>query len=951
MPSRQLSRVLKRIASIALIAIVLVAVFATSLSRILIDYWWFGELRQRDTWGTLWAARLVPSGIALLAVAAFVTAQVVIARRFAVSSYDPRSAEDVSVARMAEAVGARSRWLWAGAVLLVSGMAAIQVGQHWNLWLLFRNSTSFGTRDPQFGKDVGFYVFDLPWWRFITDWAFGVIVVTIIVTLIAHYLWGGFRVQPPFHRVTTAVKIHISVLLALAAGLKAVQYWLNQYELMNSNRGVVRGASATDVAASLPGLQLMVLVASISAVLFLVNIRRGGFTLPALATVLIIGVRLIVGVAYPLGYQQFKVSPNELSAERTYIQRNIDATRTAFDLANVKTQRFSGSQKLTADMVASNPEGLRLARLWDPDEMRANFVQDQQFATYYTFADGDVDRYTVDGKQVPVVVGARELAPSKLPSQSWLNTHLVYTHGYGMVIAPTNEVQTDGGPEYLLGELPPQGTPKITRPEIYFGDSLEGFAIVDTKVAEFDHPQDEKSSSTQYAGSAGIRLDSIFKKLAFSVDNSDTRLLISSEIEDRSRILINRGVRERAQALAPFLSYDADPYPVAHEGRIVWVLDAYTTTANYPYSQTFGGSGGLEGPSNYVRNSVKVTMDAYDGTMTLYVMDDKDPILKAWRKAFPAVFTSGSKMPEGIREHLRYPEDLFRLQTDVYAKYHITDPTAFYNNANRWEVAEDPGSGVVSSTAGGTEDASSDTATEGAISTGRRIDPYYVLTKRPGSDTVEFLLIRPFVPVSRDELSNLSGFMTASSDPATYGQLSAYELPSGVSVAGPSIVNARINGDQAISSRITLLGNRGTGSRVIQGSLQLLPVQEALVYVRPYYVENTEGRRLPKFSFVVVYANGRAAGGASVNEALVKLRLATADTTPTGPTSPSTSIPGSSTPTPAATVQSLLSEAQDQFAKAEEALQKGDLGGYQKAVEKAKNAVADALAAQEKSTP
>ncbi|MGB2756501.1 MAG: UPF0182 family protein, partial [Acidimicrobiia bacterium] len=318
MPKRQPSQVLKRILSAAVIVLVALALFGTTLSRILIDYWWFGELHQRDTWGTLWAARLVPAGLAMLVVAAILVAQILIARRFDTRSYDARSPEDVAVARLAEAVGSRSKWAWTAGVVFISGVAGLQVGQNWEQWLLFRNSTSFGVKDPQFGKDVGFYIFELPWWRFIADWAFGVIVITIIVTVLAHYLWGGLRVQPPFQRMSTAVKIHVSVLLAIAAGVKAVQYWLDQYGLMNSDRGVVRGASATDIAASLPGLQLMVVVAAISAVLFLINIRRGGVALPVLATILIIGVRLIVGVAYPLGYQQLKVSPNELSAERTY---------------------------------------------------------------------------------------------------------------------------------------------------------------------------------------------------------------------------------------------------------------------------------------------------------------------------------------------------------------------------------------------------------------------------------------------------------------------------------------------------------------------------------------------------------------------------------------------------------------------------------------------------------
>ena len=683
-----------------------------------------------------------------------------------------------------------------------------------------------------------------------------------------------------------------------------------------------------------------------------------------LATALIIVVRLIVGVAYPIGYQQFKVSPNELSAERTYIERNIEATRAAFGLDRVLRGTFSGAQELTAEVAAENAEVFDLARLWDPTPVRSNFVQDQQFATYYKFGDGDVDRYTVDGERVPVVVSARELSTEKLPSQSWLNKHLVYTHGYGLVVAPSNVADREGGPDYLLKGLPPTGTPEISRPEIYFGDSLESFAIVRTKVKEFDYPRDdaaEDATAGQYTGKAGVRLDSPFKRLAFSVFFADTRLLISSEIDTDSRILINREVRDRASALAPFLTFDSDPYPVADNGKITWVLDGYTSTDRYPYAQTYDGSGGLDRSVNYVRNSVKVTMDAYDGTMRLYAIDDADPILKTWRTAFPDVFTDGSEMPQTIREHLRYPEDLFRLQTNVYGKYHVTDAGDFYNDAKRWEVADDPGSGVVQVT--GDDTAQTDeSAPDGARSSGKRIDPYYLLTKRPNSETVEFLLVRPFVPVSNDELSSLSSFMAASSDPETYGQLSVYELPSGTSIAGPSIVNARINGDQEISKLITLLGNRGSGSQVQQGSLQLLPIQNALVYVRPYYIENTVGRRLPKFSFVVVYANGKAASGGTVQEALEKLGLSDSaeeapivgetdpgkePTDPTEPVIPTDPTDAPSDPTDS--LESLLRQAQDAFAEAEEALQTGDLGAYQEAVERANALVTSALAAEQRS--
>ena len=480
----------------------------------------------------------------------------------------------------------------------------------------------------------------------------------------------------------------------------------------------MEGASKTDVAAQLPALNLLMVISIVAAALFVWNIWRRGWVLPIIAVGLWAFVSLVIGTIVPVVYQQFFVQPNELQKEQPYIERNIHATREAFGLDKVAVQSFPYQENLTAQSIQDNSTTIENARLWDPPVILRNFQLFQALQTFYKFADADVDRYVIDGKLVQTLIAARELNPADLPSQTWVNRHLVYTHGYGAVVSPSNSASSVGQPNYLLSDIPPQGDIPLDRPEVYFGENLAGFSLVDAKTKEFNYPQKGANNNfNRYHGTGGVELSSWLRRAAFALRFNDFNVLISGQVTPKTKVLYLRDILDRVKKAAPFLHYDADPYPVIANGRLVWLLDGYTTSDKYPYSQSFNGAGGLNGSFNYVRNSVKATIDAYDGTIRFYVIDTKDPVIQAYESAFPHLFTSYTKMPAAIKKHLRFPQDLFSAQTDVYRTYHMTDPTTFFNKTDLWEVSPDPGSGQVAAPTLG--DVSTPTTTNSA---GRDVD-------------------------------------------------------------------------------------------------------------------------------------------------------------------------------------------------------------------------------------
>ena len=894
---------------------------ARGLAGFYTDYLWFDSVGFGPTWrGLLWA-RFAPAAVFSLLFFVLMLLSLSVADRLA-----PRTRalgpEDEMLARYQQSVGPYAGRIRIAIAAVFALLAGGSVAGEWQRWILFTHAQSFGIKDPQFHQDIGFYVFRLPFLTFLFDWLFAGLIIVLIVTAIAHYLNGGIRLQTPFQRVTPQVKAHLSVILGLMALVKTAQYFLGRYELNFSGRGVVEGASKTDIAAQLPALNLLMVISIVAAGLFVWNIWRRGWVLPVIAVGLWGFVALVVGTIVPAAYQQFFVQPNELAKEKPYIARNIHATRAAFGLADIKAAQFDYHDNLTTADLKDNNQTISNGRLWDPSVIATNFQQFQSLQTYYKFNNADTDRYIVDKELRQVLISARELSSADLPSQSWVNQHVVYTHGYGAVISPANSAdQVSGQPNYFLQDVPGKGKIGLDRPQVYFGENLNNYTLVGAKQAEFDYPRQGADATTRYKGAAGVGLSSWLRKAAFALRFGDQNLVISSQIQDQTKIIFRRDITERVQAAAPFLTFDGDPYPVIAKGHLVWVLDGFTTSDHYPYSQSMTArDGGAAGKSfNYIRNSVKATVDAYDGTIKYYVVDTKDPVITAYRSAFPDLFSDFSKMPQDVRSHLRYPQDLFRYQTDVYRKYHIQNPTTFFSGAGQWEVSADPS---VAGSAADTGSPVTGNVPQNASSSGKRIDPLYVLSRLPGQDKEEFLILRPFVPVSNSNSQNrLSAFMVARADPGAKQRLESFEMPNGLNVAGPVQVERSINSTDAISKEFSLLNQQG--SRVVLGTVQIIPVKDSLLYVQPWYVLSENGSQ-PAFRHAIVYYGGQAHFGASVADALAQFPQFSGSAPPSsGNANPPPPTTGS------VTIDQLLQQANTAYADAQKALAAKDLATYQ----------------------
>jgi uncharacterized protein len=922
---------------IAGVVLLLILLFSLrGLAGFYTDFLWFDSLDQGGTWRSLLSARVVPALVFTVVFFVIMLASLTIADRLA-PKYRSMGPEDELVERYQQFVAPYQGRIRVGVSLFFALIAGVGVSSQWQEWVLFTNRVDFGVKDPQFDQDIGFYVFQLPFLRFIFDWLFAGLVIVLLVTAVAHYLNGGIRFQSPFQRVTPQVKAHVSVILAVMALVKTAQYYLDRFNLNFSDRGVVTGASYTDVKAQLPALNLLIFISIVAAGLFIWNIWRRGWVLPIIAVGLWGFVSIVIGTIYPAGVQKFRVEPNEFQNEEEYIERNIAATRAAFGLDSVKSEAFDYQQDLDAAVVSENSASIENARLWDPAVTQATYQTLQGLQTFYKIEDVDIDRYRVGDTTRQVVLSAREINSDELPSQSWVNQHLVYTHGYGVVAAPTNAA-VDGNPEFLVSGIPvPQDAPiAVEQPDLYFGEQQPGYSLVDAKQREFDYPREGRTdATTRYNGDDGVKLDNVFRRAAFALRFGDINPLISGQIGSDTKVLYVRDVKDRVEKLAPFLDFDADPYPVVTGGRVVWLLDAYTTTNRYPYAQKTSGPGdtGLGHTFNYVRNSVKATVDAYDGTVRFYVIDAKDPLIRAYRKAFPDLFTDFDKMPEDLQAHLRYPEDLFRVQSEVYSNYHVTESRRFYQGSAKWLLSPDPGSGQL--TAAQLRAAATTTpGRRGATSTGNRMRPYYLNISLPGEQEPSFIILQPFVPVSAgNRQTRLVSFMVARSDPGAYGQMTAYEMPQGQSVLGPVQIDNRIKSTTEISRQLSLLNQQG--STVIQGSLQLIPVGNSILYIRPFYVQGAGDGSFPQFRFVVVaYGDQDPVLASTVEQGLAILfGQAPPEPVPGGdePTTPS--------PPGGGDVQELLSQAADRYREAQEALRQGNLAEYQRLIDEVGNLI------------
>ncbi len=922
----------RRIALLPILAGLFVLFFVIrGLSGTFTDYLFFSEVGLTRVFRTLLFSQFsLVLGFALLFFA-LLWGNLVLADRMA-PGYRPLAPGDEIVARYREVVGGnagRLRIVVAAVFSLIAGAGA--AGQ-WENWLLFRNAQTFGIKDPLdqlfFGRDVGFYVFRLPFLQFLVGWLFTAVLVTAVMAAVAHYLNGGIRLAPAaLDRVTPNVRAHLSVLFAALALVKALGYLVQRWTLLYSGEGVVQGATATDIKARLPAINLLLFASLVAVVLLLVNVRRRGWTYPAVAVGLWLVLSVVVGVIYPALYQNLRVNPQENDRERPYLRRNIAATRAAMGIKDVALSPYSYTDALSSDDLAANQDTIRNIRLWDPKLTTDTYESLQSIKGYYAFHDVDADRYVLDGQKTQVLTAARELDPSGLPDsgRSWVNRHLQYTHGYGAVVAPANAASAEGNPLFTLQDVPPVGDPKISQPRVYYGENLGGYAIVNTKQKEIG--AGEESSS--YAGRGGVPMSSFVRKVAFALRFGELNPLISGQITPKSRAIFYRDIDDRVRKAAPFLKYDSDPYPVVIDGRIVWVLDAYTTSNHYPYAQSADTSrlpnhSGLVTDFNYVRNSVKVTVDAFDGDITFYLMDKSDPVVRAYSKIFPKLFTDGDKMSDELRSHLRYPEDLFRVQTTVFGRYHLTDPDEWFSASDAWNVApEPPGTGEI--------DAAQSTNTSVAAPTLRRTDvrmePYYVLTRLPSDKEAEFQILQPFVPrSSNDSRRNLTAFMVAKSDPGSYGKLEAYVMPAGQQVEGPALIASEMQSDPTVSSTESLL-SRG-GSTVKRGNIVMLPIADSIIAVRPIYVQASGANNFPQLRKVVVWQASNVKMGDTLEEALRLLFGA-------APPTQQPSTPGGEAPA-AESVESLLAKAEAAFDAADKSLREGDLAGYQQHVAEAR---------------
>src|SRR6516162_2976335 len=666
---------------VGVVLLVLLLTSLRSLAGFYTDYLWFKELHFTSVFRGVLVVQVVLALVFTALFFAMMFTSLTIADRVA-PKFRPVGPEDELVARYREAVGPHAGKVRVIVSLIFALFAGIGTRSQWNNWLLFGHSVSFHQTDPQFHKDISFYVFQLPFIRFVVNWLFVALVITLVVTIVFHYLNGGIRLQSPTQRTTPQVKAHISVLLGALALVKAVGYWFDRYSLVLSTKHVVDGATYTSVHADLPAKTLLIVIAVIAAGLFIFNIYQKGWTLPIIAVGLWGLIWVLVGGIYPAFIQAVRVDPAENQKERPYIQRNITATQTAFGITpdKVAIHPFSGTATLNADDVANptNMQTLENIRLLDPKFIKDAFVKLQELRGYYQFNDLDVDRYGLNGQTTQTLTAVRELNSSLAPS-GFVNQHMQYTHGYGAVLAPANQqgVGADGTPDFVLQDIPPQGQPSLdNQPRVYYGEGQGSYVIVKSDQPELDY-QDTKTGqqvTSTYSGTGGVPMGSVFRRAAFALRFGDINPLISGLVTSKSRIMYVRDIGDRVRKAAPFLRYDSDPYAVILGGRIYWVQDAYTTTSRYPYSQRADLEGvppnsGLQARFNYVRNSVKVVIDAYNGSMRFYIVDPADPVVKAYQKAFPSLFTPGSEMDRlnpGLREHLRYPEDLFRVQTNMY---------------------------------------------------------------------------------------------------------------------------------------------------------------------------------------------------------------------------------------------------------------------------------------------
>jgi uncharacterized membrane protein (UPF0182 family) len=775
-------------------------------------------------------------------------------------------------------------------IAVFSGMRGIGA---WEIVLGYRYAQPFGRTDPLFGRDLGFYVFELPFWRLLYGWATTLVGATLVLAGAVYVLQRSLVLTARGPRLASGARTHLLALGALLLVLRAAGFWLDRYELLYSPRGVVFGASYTDVHASLPVLGWLAALALLCAAACVVQMLRPGWRF-LIAGLVVLVVFWVAGLGlYPALLQRIRVTPNELNAERPYIEHNIRMTRQAYGLDGVQEKEFAAEENLNAAALERNSLTVKNIRLWDHRPLLVTYGKLQEIRTYYKFLDVDVDRYMVNGEYRQVMLSPRELSHRHLPSRGWINEHLTYTHGYGLVAGPVNRISPEGLPEFFVKDIPPAiagGFPRIARPEIYYGEAGNEYVLVRTRAQELDYPSGEQNVYTRYEGRGGIPLNSLLRKLIFAMRFGEIKLLLSDDLAPESRVMIYRNIDARVRQAAPFLKFDRDPYVVVTaDGRLVWMVDAYTTSDRYPYARPAG-----QGSFNYIRNSVKATVDAYHGTVTYYIADPDDPLIRVYARAFPGLFKPLGEMPPDLRAHIRYPEDLFTVQARMYATYHMEDPQVFYNKEDLWTIP-----------------------TLNQEGRQREMEAYYTIMRLPGELKEEFVLLLPFNPSGRD---NMIALMAARMDPPNYGRLIAYTFPKQKLVFGPRNIDARINQDPVISQQISLWNQQG--SRVITGTLVAIPIDQSLLYVQPLYLAAAQQGALPELRRVIVAYGNQIAMESTLEAALGRIfggRVRGDE----APRREERAVAGAD-----AIAGGLVQRAWEAWQKAQEALRRGDWAAY-----------------------
>jgi uncharacterized membrane protein (UPF0182 family) len=839
------------LATIAFLIVALIVV--QGIANLFTNYLWYRSESFSDVWRamTLTRVELGAFFIGVFFIACWVSLLVV-------DRVAPRalfmSPEQEFVRRYQATVGRHRFAVRTVVSLFLALIMGSGVGGQWQHWLLFLHGGSFGITDPQFHKDVGYYVFKLPFLSFLVDWTQVALVLLAIVCVLAYYLNGGLRFSGPSPRVDPRATSHFSVIFAALALLRAAgYYYVDRYALDLSPTGVVQGTGGSGGAAGagftaihvrLPALNLLAIVALAAFVMFVYNVYARNWMLPAVAAGLWAFLGIVTAVIFPAVVQSFEVNPSASSVEATYISRNMIATQAAYGLtpsasspSGIKQQTFAGNDDATSGVLTEDQASLEDVDLWDPTIAAQTYQTLQRSRGFYSINGVSFDRYDLatgpnnSSQLTPVVLGVREISSGNLPTQTWVNTHLVYTHGYGVVMAPANT--TTNTPSFDIDDVPihdSSGAPGLESADVYYGLGETGYVVVDSNQAEFDYQSASGPVNNSYTGTGGIKIGSIWQKAAFALRFHDFNLLVSKLVTPHSRIMFNQDVRTIVQNVAPFLQIDSNPYPVIDDGHIEWIVDAYTTTSNYPYSQPVVSGSGLQGGFNYIRNSVKAVVDAYDGKVTLYAVDPTDPILRAWERTFPGMFHPLSAMSPILRDHLRYPQSLLAAEASMFGRYHIpaNEPLEFFEGTAAWTQAE---TGIGNAAA--------------------VVRPVYQLLALPGQSSPSFNAFVPLVPFSNSGTAqNLSAFLVANCTAADYGKLTAYEIPQGrVPVAGPAIANAAIAANQTVSEKVTLLDQHG--SRAVFGPTLMIPIDDSLVYLRALFVSSASNA-YPQFTDVVV---------------------------------------------------------------------------------------------------